>query len=296
MRREIKIGLTAVVAHVVLFFGIKFLKGVNLTGQSNAFYITFANAKGLAKSSTVYADGYKVGIVDDIEYVRPGCVVVRVAVESGVKIPHGTLCQLDEAMLGGCTLNMIMGPNPANCFAPGDTLRGASASGLMDGAAALMPQLSQVMSNVDSLVTALNKVVSDPAIQALLHNTEALTGSLNESSEQLGTLLGTDLPEMLSIYSQTGRNLDTLTASLSRLDLEGTLGKVDNTMDNLNEATARLTNPDNNVGMLLTDTALYGNLTTTMENAGELLGDLKAHPSRYINVTVFGGRKKKADE
>ena len=66
MRKEVKIGLTGVAALMILFFGIKFLKGANLFSSSSTYYIRFSNAKGLSKNSTVFADGYNVGTVSDL--------------------------------------------------------------------------------------------------------------------------------------------------------------------------------------------------------------------------------------
>ena len=113
MRTEVKIGITGVVALVALFLGINFLKGVNLFSSSEKYYISFANTKGLTKSSAVYADGYKVGIVSDIDYDfrHPGKVVVEISAEKGLRIPKGSSAQLDEALLGGCTLNMMLATN-----------------------------------------------------------------------------------------------------------------------------------------------------------------------------------------
>ncbi len=293
MRREVKIGLTGIIALVLLFLGIKFLKGVNLLSKSNSYYITFANAKGLTTSSTVYADGYNIGIVDNVAYAGPGKVVVRVSVNSGVRIPHGTTAHLDEAMLGGCTLNMVMGPDPADCFAPGDTIAGSEAQGLMDAAAGVMPQAQTLLAHIDSLVLALNTLAADPNLPAIMQNANTLTDKLNRSADQLNALLAGDVRELTATFNKTGQNLDTLTASLAQLDIQATLAKVDNTISELHTATAKLNSPDNNVGLLLGDTALYSNINSTVSSATSLLEDLKAHPSRYINVSVFGGRKKK---
>ena len=49
MKKEIKIGLTGVAALLILFFGIKFLKGANLFSSSNTYYIRFSNVKALSK-------------------------------------------------------------------------------------------------------------------------------------------------------------------------------------------------------------------------------------------------------
>ncbi|MCD8301972.1 MAG: MlaD family protein [Prevotellaceae bacterium] len=292
MKREFKIGLTGIVALVLLFLGIKFLKGVNLFKNNNSYYIVFANAKGLTKSSTVYADGFNIGIVDDISYLRPGEVVVRVNVDGSVKIPIGTTAHLDEAMLGGCTLNMVMGPDPENCFSPGDTIAGSDVSGLMDAAAGVIPQVQVLLDHIDSLVLTLNTIASSPDINATLQNARELTAHLNESTVQLNSLLNNDVPEILSTFNKTGQNLDTLSVNLAQLDIQSTLDKVDSTLDNLHEASQKLYTPDNNVGLLLSDTSLYGNLNNTINSATLLLEDMKAHPGRYINISVFGRKNK----
>lgn len=292
MKREIKIGLTGIAALVILFVGINFLKGVKLFDTSKSYYIVFKNAKGLTKSSTVYADGFNIGIVDNVTYARPGEVVVRINVGGDVKIPHGTIANLDEAMLGGCTLNLIMGANPADCFTPGDTIRGSEANGLMAAAANVIPQVQVVLAHVDSLIQTLNSIASDPNLPLILQNAEQITESLNKSSDQLNTLLKNDIPQLTTTFNRAGENIDTLTGNLAQLDIQSTLNKVDQTMDNLHRTTLKLNSPDNNIGLLLNDTALYGNLNTTVNSATYLLEDMKAHPGRYINISVFGKKNK----
>ena len=113
MKKEVKIGLAGAIALIVLFFGINFLKGVNLFTANNIYYIKFSNAKALSKSSTVYADGYNVGVVSDIiyDYDSPGQVLVEISTDKSLRIPKGSSAMLDEAMLGGCTLNMLLATN-----------------------------------------------------------------------------------------------------------------------------------------------------------------------------------------
>ncbi|MDD7304915.1 MAG: MlaD family protein [Bacteroidaceae bacterium] len=292
MRREVKIGLTGICALVMLFFGIKFLKGSNLFQRTQTYYISFKNAKGLSKSSAVFADGYNIGVVGNIEYAKPGNVIVSIDVNPGVKIPHGTLARLDEAVLGGCTLNLTMGTNPDNCFAPGDTLLGSEANGLMGAAADLMPQAKQMLSHVDTLVMALNMLAANPNLPVILENTRLITENLNQSTQQLDKLLANDLPQLTRSLKSSATNLDTITGNVAQVDLKGMVSKLDKSIADLNETTAKLKNPDNNIGLLLNDTALYGNLNSSVQNLSVLLEDIKKNPSRYINVTVFGRKQK----
>ncbi len=293
--REVKIGVIGVVALVLLFFTVKFLQGVSLFSQQDTYYIKFANAKALAQSSPVYADGYNVGIVSSIyyDYEHPGKgVIVEISVEHGMRIPEGTTAVLDEAMLGGCTLNLMMGSNPMQRFAEGDTIPSSDNNGLMAKAANMIPKLEATLAKVDTLLTTLNTVVGDPNIQKILANAESLTANLDNSSKDLNKLLENDIPQMAKTFDTAGQNVVELTNKLNRLDLEGTMAKVDGAMSNVNMMTERLNAKDNTVGLLLNDTALYGNLNRTVTGAATLVEDLKANPKRYVHFSVFGKKEK----
>lgn len=297
--REVKLGLTGIIALAVLFLIINFLQGASLFSTQDVYYINFRNAKALAKSSPVYADGYNVGIVSNIhyDYDHPGTgVIVEISVEHGMRVPAGTVAVLDEAMLGGCTLNLLMGNHPMERFAPGDTLPSEANNGLMARAAELLPQLEQTLSKVDTLLTTLNRVAGDSNIQAILANTNQLTASLGKTSHDLNHLLEKDVLAMTQTFTQAGQNVVALTDSLRQLDLSSTLAKVDGTMSELQQMTAKLNSTDNNIGLLLNDTALYGNLNRTSLGAALLLEDLKAHPKRYVHFSVFGKKDKKEVE
>ena len=48
--KEIQIALVAIVSIVVLFFGMKFLKGMTLFSTDDNYYVTFDNVMGLSAS------------------------------------------------------------------------------------------------------------------------------------------------------------------------------------------------------------------------------------------------------
>ena len=294
MKREIKIGLTGIVALVMLFFGMKFLKGIKFFERNVNYYIAFKDAKGLSKSSSVFADGYNIGIVSNVayDYNNPGNVVVEISVNQDVKIPHGTIATLDEAMLGGCTLNLTMGPNPANRYAPGDTLTGSPANGLMASINGAMPKVETVLAHVDSLIQTLNELAHNPNLPQIMQNAEQITANLNESSIQLKQILNKDIPQMATTFNKAGENVVTLTDNLNQLDLQATIGKVNSTMDNVQAATDKLNSTDGSLGLLLNDTSLYGNLNTTVNSATNLLEDLKENPHRYVHFSLIGRKAK----
>lgn len=295
MKTEVKIGLTGVIAIVALFLGINFLKGVDLFSSSSLYYITFSNTKGLTKSSSVYADGYKVGIVSNIKYDfrHPGKVVVEIKTDKNLRIPKGSSAQLDEAILGGCTLNMLLATNLREAYHSGDTIIGSDVSGLMAKVGGMVPQLEQVVAKVDTLVTTLNTLLSNPNLPLIIQNAEIITENLNKSTEQLNVLLRNDIPQMTGTFTKAGENVTQLTDKMNQLDLQATLDNVNQTITSVHNMVEQMQNPNGTLGKLMSDPSIYNNLNHTVQSADSLVTDLKAHPKRYVHFSVFGKKEGK---
>ena len=66
--KEIRIALVAIGAIVLLYFGMNFLKGMSLFSSNNRYFISFDDVTGLASSSPIYANGFRVGVVKKVDY------------------------------------------------------------------------------------------------------------------------------------------------------------------------------------------------------------------------------------
>ncbi len=290
MKKELKIGLAGVVAVVILFLGVKFLKGESLFHSKNVYYISFQNAKGLVKSSSVYADGYNVGIVSDIlyDYTQPGKVLVEVSVDKSLRIPKGSSARLDEAVLGGCTMNLLLATNLTDSYQPEDTIPGSDDNGLIGKASAMLPQVEQVVARVDTLIATLNRLVADPNLPSIIQHTENVTQQLEKSTHHLNHLLTDDLPKLTETYNHAGENIVSLTGKIDRLDLQCTMDSVNATLGSIHQMMDQLRNPEGTLGMMLNDPSLYRNLNHTVQSADSLMTDLKASPKRYVHFSLFG--------
>ena len=113
--KEIQIALVAIVGVIVLFFGLQFLKGLNIFGGSNTYYIVFDDINGLSASSPIYADGYKVGTVKGIslDYNHAEKITVEVNLDKDLRLPKGTEAEISSDMLGNIKVNLRMANNPA---------------------------------------------------------------------------------------------------------------------------------------------------------------------------------------
>lgn len=295
--KEIKIALAAILAIVVLFFGMNFLKGLTMFRGSNIYYVAFDDISGLTTSSPIYANGYQVGVVTAIkyDYSHQQPTLALIDVNTNMRVPKGSVAEIESDMLGNLKLNLKLGPNPAENLHPGDTISGLLKQGTLDKAAALMPTIEKIISKLDSIMASINTLLADPAIAQTLHHTEKVTADLTTTTRQLNTLIGNvnqQLPELMGKAQTTLANANEITDNLKALDLAATKNQIDQTLANVRTLTEQLNSGNGTMGLLLNDPELYRNLTTTMREADSLLNDLRQHPSRYINVSVFGKKNK----
>ena len=292
--KEVRIGIAAIIALCVLIYGINYLKGIHLFKPSSYFYVKFQNINGLTKSSPVYADGFRVGIVRELyyDYDRPGNVVAEIDVEPDLRIPKGSSAELAAEMLGGVRMNLLLANNPREKYQAGDTIPGGLNSGMMGEVGELVPQLKQMLPKLDSIMASLNTLLADPAIPATLHNIGNLTANLSATSGQLQTLMAHDIPQLTGKLNTIGDNFVTISGNLKEIDYAAAMQKVDSTLANVKMITDKLGRKDNTVGLLLNDPTLYNNLNATTANAASLLEDLRLHPKRYVHFSLFGKKDK----
>ena len=125
--KEVRIGIAGIAALCILVYGINYLKGINMFKPSSYFYVKFQNVNGLTKSSPVFADGFRVGIVRDLyyDYTQPGKVVAEIDVDPELRIPKGSTAELAAEMLGGVKMNLLLANNPREKYQIGDNPRRA---------------------------------------------------------------------------------------------------------------------------------------------------------------------------
>ena len=295
--KEVKIALVAIVAIVVLFIGMQFLKGMSIFSSNDVYYVSFNDITGLSASSPVYANGYRVGVVKsiDYDYSTPDHIVAAVDLNPQLKVTRGSRAEIASDLLGNVKLELYFGPADSGILAHGDTIEGIIQTGLMAKAAQMLPQVEQMLPKLDSILAAINILVNDPALANTMHHADQLTASLTTSARQLNQLMAQvnhSVPQMMGRTDSVLANTETLTANLAQVDLAATMQKVDATLANVQQLSEALNSRKGTIGMLLNDPQLYQHLTATMRDVDSLLIDFKAHPRRYINVSVFGRKEK----
>ncbi len=297
MKKEVKIALAAIVALVVLFFGLNFLKGISMFSDNDQYYVTFKNVSGVDKNCPVYAEGVVVGSISDItyDYSHSKPTQLLALIKKQMVIPEGTRAEIKSDLMGNTQVNLILGDYSNASIQPGGTILGNDGEETMAKLKAMIPAMERMVPKLDSILGSLNTILSDPAILSILSNTDQLTANLTKTTDQLNTLtaqLNKDLPGMMGKADNVLENTQTLTANLAGVDVEGTMNKVNQTLDEVNSTMAKINSTDGTIGKMMNDPALYDNLSSTMADADSLMIDLKAHPKRYVHFSLFGKKDK----
>lgn len=301
--REVKIGASVLVALLALFFGINYLKGVNIFKAANYYYASYTDVAGLAQSAPVMLNGYKVGLVREVsyEYDNPGHVLVELSLDRKLRLPEGSKAEIVTDMLGTSTVVLRMGTS-SEFVKVGSKIEGIMGSGLMDKVSTeLMPTIVSIAPGIDSLVKALNVVAGDPALVSSVRHLDAVMANLEATTTRLNTAM-TAVPAIVNNANATmanvkeiSSNLNQLSAVLAKLSddlkdmpLDSTMRNLNNITANLDRATEQLNSTNSSLGMLLNDPALYNNINSTAAHLDSIMIDLKKQPKRYIpSIKIF---------
>lgn len=295
--KEIKIALTAIVAAICVFVGINFLKGINVFGSSRTYYVKFRDCAGLQVTNAVYANGFPVGIVRNINYNYSDNdgVVAEIELDSEMQLPAGTVAELEKGIMGGVTLNLMLGPNPCALLSLHDTIQGGPRQGALDLAGAMVPDIQRLLPKLDSILVNINALTANPALAASLANLQKISADLAQVTA--------NLPKTMAQVDGTVSNLNSMSGKFNEMDFQSTLNSVDSTLvathaligrfDQLSaDIDSKLNSRDGTLGLLLNDTQLHDNLNRTVQSADSLVTDLKAHPKRYVHFSIFGKKDK----
>lgn len=303
MKREVKVGIFAVLVLLVGWGVVRYLKGAEIFSNSNTYYAYYDQVGGIQPASHVVINGVKVGSVLGVvlnEDPSQG-VELKLSIDKKFKIPVDSKARIfTDGLMGGKAVQIVYGTSEE--IIPDDgTISSDMSTDLMEMASTELVDLKAKLTTVmDGLVTTL-----DGVNKLLAENTETLTsivGHVNGVTGSVDAMLTKEKVHLedalasLSIFSKSlGDNagqvdniIDNLTTFSSQLAEANLIAEVEKVVGELNSVLAAVNDESGSVGKLLKDAELYDNLTVASNNLSALLEDLKSNPGRYLNVSVFG--------
>lgn len=317
LSNETKVGILAIVSIVVLVLGFNFLKGHNVFSRPPVLYASFPNVGSLEKSNAVKINGLPVGMVYNIKQAdkEVNSIIVEIHLTRDIKIPVNSVAFIDAGLLNSSFIN-IEKSNEHVYLKSGDTISTRLDKGILGSIQTqIAPTLLRVNATLDSLkyilgsINAvfdpntknnLHTVISNLAVSSehLQHLMNAQTGLLAQSLSNINSVTA-NLAKNNDAISSSIRNVEVTTSKLANANIEGTVAALQSTIAELKNTIAHFNSKNGSLGLLMNDRELYDKfnkladrLNSAALSAEITMDDLRLHPKRYVNISVFGGKTK----
>jgi len=311
IKTEVKIGFIVLTTIALIIWGINFLKGKNVLKRSDVYYVVYDDVAGLKMSGSVVLSGFKVGMVNDIDFLdgRLDKVIVAFVINSEYDIPRNSIAQIYNSDIMGNKVIRIIPSDEKEFYQIGDTLIGNIDSDMIakiqDQIAPLVISTTDAVLGIDTLITSINKVL-DPEtqekLQSALVNLEKTTASISKQLSPGGKLdktfnslqaftqmLDNNKDKLSSVFS----NLESITDSVANANLSQTIENINSTFRQSQILLEKINNGEGSIGLLATNDSLYNNLVSASANLSILLDDMNQHPKRYVHFSIFGRKEQK---
>jgi len=304
MNKELKIGLLAIVAIIILVFGINYLKGKNILNNNRNFYAVYENIGGLQIGSSVMVNGYKVGMVSDITLLIENNqnLLVTINIEQEFDMASNTVCKIvNQDLMGTKGIALMLG-DASDLLEIGDTLisdiEGTLQAEVNAQILPLKNKAEELISSIDSVVTVITAVLSKDARESLTKSLESLDhtfSTMSRTMTKVNQIVDQNDERISSIVKNLEANNDEITNILKNFsDLSDDIAKsnIKNLLASLSEVSKKISDSEGSLGMFINDKDLYLNMEKSSKELAALIKDIKLHPKRYVDLSLFGGKSK----
>jgi len=312
INHETKVGILTIVALAMLILGFNFLKGKDVFNNSKKIYAIFPKLGSLTKSNEVKINGLTIGTVYDLQEVDKNVsgIKVTISLTRDVNIPVNSVAYISANVVGIGSASIIIEKGDATTYLKdGDVLNTRIDEGLFGG---LTSEVSPTLTKIRNSLDTVNKVLSNVNtifdagakrnLQTTIANLALASNSLNKLLDLQTSALGAALNNVNSITGNIKNNNDSLTAvisntkkfteQLARLEMKKTMDTLQAAVSQLKSTMTKISSNEGTLGALINDRQLYNRLNDAVLSAEILIDDLRTHPKRYVNISVFGKKDK----
>jgi phospholipid/cholesterol/gamma-HCH transport system substrate-binding protein len=307
LSREFKIGFIALLAVALAIWGINYLKGINVFKSADNYYAVYGNVKGLVENAVVYLNGYKVGSVSKIEFDKNNVnkIVVKISLEQKLRLKKNTSLVIRSASLISGTKDLDIKPGEGpGYYEPGDTLPSDIQVEITDYIDPIRDKIESLITAVDTVMYVLSDLMDNETrnnLQGTIANLNSATSSLKRSLQPSGSLsqslnnlnsVTDNLKKSNEDISNILKNFSAVSDTLKQADLKSLITNASETFARTSELFTRINKGEGTAGQLIMNDSVYRNLNSAMLSLDSLLIDLREHPKRYVQLSVFGKKEK----
>jgi phospholipid/cholesterol/gamma-HCH transport system substrate-binding protein len=302
--REIKTAILVISAISLFIWGYSFLKGKELFTDYKTYYVEYDNVEGLAKSASVTLNGLVIGKINNISIIeKTGKLLVELQIKTDFPISKSSVASIYEpGFIAGKQIAIYPNYNDTSLAVEGQKLKGDIKLGLTASVSEklipLQNKVDKILVNADKLINGINNVLDKKGQENLKISLSELSKTLEQfhkASSSLNIILDENKGKVNSVvtnFNKISSDFSKISDSLNKADLGKTAKNLQKTMANVDKIISELQAGKGSMGKLLNDDSFYKNVTKTTNELELLLQDVRLHPTRYVNVSLFGKKDK----
>ena len=302
--REIKTAILVIASILLFIWGYSFLKGRDLFINYKTFYVEYKSVEGLATSAPVTLNGLVIGKVNAITInENTGTLTVELQIKTDFPISKSSIASLYEpGFIGGKQIAIVPNFEDKILAVDGQKLQGGVKLGLTDKVgdqlAPLQEKLEKLLGTTDKLITGVNNVLDEKGQQDLKITLTELSRTVEQfhiASKSVNSLMDqnrTQINGVVTNFSKISSEFSEISTSLNKADLGKSVNNLNATLARVDGIMTGLESGKGTMGKLLNDEAFYQNIKSSTKELELLLQDIRLHPTRYVNISVFGKKDK----
>ena len=301
---EIKVALLVFLGIALFIFGFSFLKRSSIFENDKVVHTVYDEVEGLVIGAKVTINGLVIGNVSMIDFL-PGStkIVVSMRIDKDLSFsPESKAVFYEAGLIGGKAISIEPVFKSKYIIQNNDTIPSAVKPGLTElinrQIAPLQEKIESMLTSVDSLFSGVSNVLNyetQSNLKNTLENLSQSVNNINKSSEKLIEVIDENRSALNLSFKNTAaatKNINKLTDSLSKIDFTNTFNKLSESLNNINDILSKVESGEGTLGKFINNEELYNNLSQSSKELEELLFDLKANPSRYVQFSLFGKKQK----
>ena len=302
--REIKTAFLVIGGIALFIYGFIFLKGTSLLDSDKTIFTVYNEVEGLVPGAKVTINGLTVGKISEIDFL-PNSTKILITMKIRDELvfsSRSTALLYETGLIGGMAVSIKPVFDNEKKIISGDTLASEVKPGLTElinrQIEPLQAKISSMLSSADSLFIGVSNVLDNNTqlnLKSTLQNLSNTTQNLNEASSSLIKILDNNqnyINTTFNNFSDTSANLKSITDSISEANISLTMRELNETVRGLNLIVSSIEKGKGTLGKIVNDESLYESLMDASDELESLLSDLKNHPKRYINLSIFGKKEK----
>ena len=308
--KSIKVGILSIISIFLIYFGMNFLKGINILNDGITLYAYYDDVSGLTEGNSITVKGYKVGSISSIKFdvERKNQLMVNLNIEDNIDIPINTIAKIVSVdLMGTKGVSLELGDSK-DFVSNGDELSTSIESSLQEEVnAQILPlkmKTEELIGSIDSVMTVITAVLNKDARESLSKSLISLDQTFSTLSQTMievdkivtdnkdninktftnFALVTENLNKSNDEVKNIFNNFSSISDSLVKADISSTINKFDNILNSINQG-------EGSLAKIIQDKSLYKNLENLTKELEELISDLKLNPERYVNFSIINTKK-----